>query len=434
MTGRARHLQLWCEHAWLPDGPAAAVAIAGADGRITAVRPGAARTGTELAGVTLPGFANAHSHAFHRALRGHPAPQARSFWSWREDMYRVAEGLDPDSYRRLATAVYAEMALAGYTSVTEFHYLHHGRGGRPYGDPNAMGHALVDAAAAAGIRLTLLDTCYLAGGIGEPLSPVQRRFADAHADAWAERVDPLVKLDDGDRVRIGAAVHSVRAVPEAELPIVAEWAAGGPLHVHLSEQPAENAACLAAYGRTPTAVLDHAGVLGPDTVAVHATHPSADDVARLAATGTRVCLCPTTERDLGDGIGPASQLHDSGVGLCLGSDSQAVVDPLEEARGMEMHERLAHGVRQAFSPGQLLAAATDGAALAVGAPADLVTVALDSIRTAGIAPVGVLHAAGAADVREVLVGGGWVVREGVHRLLDRPAAALAAEIAALRGA
>ncbi|RZT87067.1 formiminoglutamate deiminase [Pseudonocardia sediminis] len=425
---------LWCEHAWLPDGPADAVAIEVADGRITSLRPGAPRTGTVLPGVTLPGFANAHSHAFHRALRGHPSPDARSFWSWRDDMYRVAEALDPDSYRRLATAVYTEMALAGYTSVTEFHYLHHGPGGRPYDDPNAMGHALVDAAAAAGIRLTLLDTCYLAGGIDEPLSAVQRRFADAHSDAWIERVEPLLKLDDGDRVRLGAAVHSVRAVPEPEMSGVVEWAAGWPLHVHLSEQPAENEACLAAYGRTPTALLDYAGVLGPDTVAVHATHLTTDDIDRLAASGTRVCLCPTTERDLGDGIGPASQLHDAGVGLLLGSDSQAVVDPFEEARGMEMHERLAHRVRQRFSPAQLLDAAADGASLTAGAPADLVTVALDSVRTAGIAPVGVLHAAGAADVTDVMVGGRWVVRGRVHQGVDRPAAALAAEITALREA
>ena len=424
----------WCEHAWLPSGPARDVAIEVDHGRIVGVRPGAERTGTVLEGVTLPGFVNAHSHAFHRALRGHPSPDARSFWSWRDDMYRIAARLDPDSYRRLATAVYAEMVLAGYTSVTEFHYLHHAPEGRPYDDPNAMAHALVDAAAAAGIRLTLLDTCYLAGGIGEPLGPVQRRFADAHADAWVERVEPLVKLDDGDRVRFGAAVHSVRAVPESELSVIVEWAAGWPLHVHLSEQPAENEACLAEYGRTPTAVLDYAGVLGPDTVAVHATHLTGDDVHRLAASGTRVCLCPTTERDLGDGIGPASELHRAGVGLCLGSDSHAVVDPFEEARGTEMHERLAHRIRQRFSPAELLGFATDGAALAAGAPADLVTVALDSIRTAGIAPDGVLHAAGAADVRHVVVGGRPVVRDGVHTGVDRPAAALAEEITALREA
>lgn len=424
---------LWCEHAWLPDGPAAGVTIGIADGRISSVRTGTERTGTVLDGVTLPGFVNAHSHAFHRALRGHPSPDARSFWTWRDDMYRVADRLDPDSYRRLATAVYSEMVLAGYTSVTEFHYVHHAPGGRPYDDPNAMGLALVDAAAAAGIRLTLLDTCYLAGGIGEPPGPVQRRFADAHADAWIERVEPLVKLDDGDRIRVGAAVHSVRAVPESELGGIVEWANGWPLHVHLSEQPAENDACLAAYGRTPTAVLDYAGVLGPDTVAVHATHMTPDDVARLGASGTRVCLCPTTERDLGDGIGPASQLREAGVGLCLGSDSHAVVDPFEEARGAEMHERLAHRIRQRFSPAELLGFATDGGSLAVGAPADLVTVALDTVRTAGAAPDGVLHAAGAADVRDVMVGGRWTVRDGVHQLVERPAVALAREIADLRG-
>ena len=197
-----------------------------------------------LRGVVLPGLANGHSHAFHRALRGRTHAGGGTFWTWRQQMYAVAARLDPDSYLALARAVFAEMALAGYTVVGEFHYLHHDHRGRRYADPNAMGAALIQAAAEAGIRLTLLDTCYLAGGLDAdghlPLDPVQRRFSDGDVDAWAgpgRRARPTRAT-----VRIGAAVHSVRAVPAAALADRATAAADRPLHVHLSEQPAENAA------------------------------------------------------------------------------------------------------------------------------------------------------------------------------------------------
>lgn len=424
-------LTLWCEHAWLPAGPADAVALELADGRIAGIQVDAPRRGTVVPGLTVPGLVNRHSHAFHRALRGRPARAADSFWSWREGMYRVAEALDPDAYGRLATAVYAEMALAGHTAVTEFHYLHHAPGGRPYADPIAMDRALVEAAAAAGLRITLLDTCYLAAGFDRAPDGVQRRFADADVDAWAQRASRVAELDDGDLVRVGAAIHSVRAVPVHALPIVAAWAGAGPLHVHLSEQPAENDACLAAHGRTPTALLDDAGALGKGTTAVHATHLTGEDVSTLARTGTRVCLCPTTERDLGDGIGPAGALADAGVPLCLGSDSHAVIDPCEEMRALEMHERLAHGVRERFTPAALVAAGADGGTIAPGEPADLVTLDTATVRTAGARPDGVLLAASAADVREVRVGGRVIVGDGVHRLVERPAADLAREIAAV---
>ncbi|MEJ2862072.1 formimidoylglutamate deiminase [Actinomycetospora flava] len=425
---------LWCEHAWLPGGPVDAVALEVTDGTITGVTTGAARAGTVLPGLTVPGLVNRHSHAFHRALRGRPGRSAESFWSWREGMYRVAGALDPDAYRRLATAVYAEMALAGHTEVTEFHYLHHAPGGRVYADPLAMDHALVEAARAAGLRITLLDTCYLAAGFDRPPEGVQRRFADADVDAWAERATLVAKLDDGDRVRVGAAIHSVRAVPREAPGTVAQWAGTRPLHVHLSEQPAENAACLAAHGVTPTALLDEAGALGPGTTAVHATHLTGADVSTLARTGTGACFCPTTERDLGDGIGPAGALAAAGVPLCLGSDSHAVIDPCEEMRALEMHERLAHGVRERFTPDTLLRAGTDRRTIAVGGPADLVTVDTASIRTAGAQPDGVLLAAGAADVGDVRVGGRVIVRDGVHQLVDRPAADLSAAITAVHAA
>src|SRR3954471_17209793 len=223
------------------------------------------RTSGEFAtvpGLTLPGLANCHSHAFHRALRARTQGERGSFWTWRDQMYRVAEDLTPDSYLALATEVYREMRAAGITAVGEFHYLHHQPDGTPYDDPNEMGRALLAAADEAGIRIRLLDTCYLAAGFGRAPEGVQVRYSDGTADAWAERVTAF------DDPRVGAAIHSVRAVPRDQMSTVAAGAAGGPVHVHLSEQPAENDACLAAYGLTPTAVLAETGVLGPQTTLV----------------------------------------------------------------------------------------------------------------------------------------------------------------------
>ncbi|MCW2722856.1 formimidoylglutamate deiminase [Pseudonocardia sp.] len=407
----------WAAHALLPDGPATDVTLTVADGRFASVTPGtSAGDAVRLPGVVLPGFANAHCHAFHRALRGRTHDRGGTFWTWRERMYAVASRLDPDSYLALARATYAEMALAGVTAVAEFHYLHHAPGGRPYADPQAMDHALRAAATEAGLRLTLLDTCYLAGGFDTGLDEVQRRFADPDVDAWA------LRAAGAD----GVAVHSVRAVPRAALKTVAAAAAGRPLHVHLSEQPAENAACIAHHGLTPTALLAAEGVLSPTTTAVHATHLTGDDVALLAATGTGACFCPTTERDLADGIGPARRLRDAGVALSLGSDQQAVTDLVEEARVLEMHERLASGERGRFTPDDLLAALTAHAALGRrdagrlewGAPADLVAIHTDTVRTAGCDPVQILLAATAADVDTVLVDGDPIVEGGHHRLGD----------------
>jgi len=420
----------WAAAAHLPDGLAADVTFEIVEGRFAAVHPDTAPgDARRLPGVVLPGFANAHSHAFHRALRGRTHGGGGTFWTWREAMYAVAARLDPDSYRALATAAYAEMALAGVTAVAEFHYVHHGPGGVPYSDSHAMRTALRAAAAEAGIRLTVLDTCYLAGGFDTPLEGPQLRFGDRDVHAWAERA---AGAD-------GVAVHSVRAVPRDALAVVAKAAEGRPLHVHLSEQPAENAACLARHGLTPTGLLAAEGVLGQATTAVHATHLTDADIALLGGTGTGVCLCPTTERDLADGIGPARALHDAGAPLSLGSDQHAVVDPIEEARALEMHERLATGERGRFRPAELLAALTnhaplgrpDAGRLAVGAPADLVAVRLDTVRTAGTDPAQVLYAATAADVDTVLVDGRPVVEGGVHRLGD-VGALLVSAIGALR--
>lgn len=412
------HLQ----HGWLPPGVVADdVLVEVADGRLAAVTegqplpPGA----TQLPGLTLPGLANVHSHAFHRALRGRTQHGAGDFWTWREQMYAVAATLDPDSYHQLARDVYAEMVGAGITCVGEFHYLHHTPGGTPYDDPNAMGEALIAAAADAGLRITLLDTCYLAGGIGVDPDETQRRFSDGDATSWARRVD---RLDATAHARIGAAIHSVRAVPADQLRTVAGWASSNdaPLHVHLSEQPAENDACLTAHGRTPTALLAEHGVLGPRTVAVHATHLTADDIAILGDSRTGVCACPTTERDLADGVGPFRALLDAGSPLSLGSDSHAVIDLFEEARAVELDARLVTGRRGHFSIGELLSAATDAGHAALGWPeagrievgaiADLVTVDLTTPRTRGVDPAQVVFAATSADVRHV-VNAGRVARE-----------------------
>ncbi|MDQ0991307.1 formimidoylglutamate deiminase [Streptomyces sp. V3I7] len=468
----------WLEHAWLDDRVEPGVVVEVADGRITTVRKGAPAPppGAEvLRGLTLPGMCNAHSHAFHRALRGSvqaasslvlpglanahshagSPPRRRgqddgrapdSFWTWREVMYAFADKLTPDTYFSLARATYAEMALAGITAVGEFHYVHHAPGGIPYADPNAMGEALIAAAAEAGIRITLLDTAYLSSGFGQPPNTHQLRFSDGTAEAWAER---CAVLKERDHARIGAAIHSVRAVPADQLATVARWAEErrAPLHVHLSEQTAENEACQAAHGCTPTRLLADHGVLGPRTTGVHNTHLTDEDIALLGGSRTGTCMCPTTERDLADGIGPAAALQRAGSPLSLGSDSHAVIDLLEEARAMELNERLRTRTRGHWTAAALLrAASADGHAalgwdeagtIEPGALADFTTIALDSVRTAGPLPrLGAetaVFAASAADVSHTVVGGRHVVRDGVHTLVPDVPQALADAVEALRG-
>jgi formiminoglutamate deiminase len=420
-------MRYFADFALLPQGLGRDVVLEVADGRFTEVTAGSSPGDAHrLPGVVLPGLANSHSHAFHRALRAR-VPGGGSFWSWREAMYAVAARLDPDSYLQLARATYAEMVLAGVTTVGEFHYLHHAPDGARYDDPNVMAESLRQAAEDAGIRLTLLDCCYLAGGLEPsghvPLAGPQVRFGDGDVSQWAERVEHLTPSSG---MAVGVAAHSVRAVPRTALDSVSFVAAGRPLHVHLSEQPAENEACQAFYGCSPTTLLDDEGVLGPATTAVHATHLGADDVATLGHTRTTVCLCPTTERDLADGIGPAGELRDAGCRLTVGSDQHVVVDMFEEARGVEMHERLRSRQRERFGTASLLDAVTghaslgwpDTGRLSPGAVADLVAVRLDTVRTAGVLPDQVVLAASATDVDTVVVAGRTVVEAGEHRLGD----------------
>lgn len=419
------------------------VTIAYVAGKITSI--GASAPGArDIDALVIPGLANCHSHAFHRALRGHTQRARGSFWTWREQMYSVAAKLNPDSYFALAQATYAEMALAGITAVGEFHYVHHDNDARPYAEPNAMGLALIAAAASVGIRITLLDTCYVAGGVGRPLEGTQLRFSDGDVDHWAQRVDTL---PGSDSARIGAAIHSVRGVPAEQIPVIAQWAQEhqAPLHVHLSEQIKENEDCLTHYGKTPTQVLAAAGALNERTSAVHATHLTAGDIRLLGESRTVACFCPTTERDLADGIGPARALVDAGSPLSLGSDSHAMIDIFEEARAVELNTRLQTMKRGHFSAPELLTAATatghqsigwdNAGSLAVGMRADLVAVRLDSVRTAGArVDSGIelaIFAATAADVIEVLIDGKVVVENGVHVLMPDVAAALEKSIGVL---
>ncbi|MEU0133537.1 formimidoylglutamate deiminase [Streptomyces sp. NPDC006296] len=447
-TGTPVTAAYWMSHAWLGTHVEPDVLLEVSDGRVAAVRTGVGTPppgATVLRGLTLPGLANAHSHAFHRALRSTVQVGSGTFWTWRETMYRAAARLTPDTYYDLALATYAEMALAGITAVGEFHYVHHAPGGTPYANPNAMGEALIAAAAEAGIRITLLDTAYLAAGFGEQPDRHQLRFSDTTADAWAERASLL--KGDGDLVVIGAAIHSVRAVPADQLATVAGWARerAVPLHVHLSEQTAENDACLAAHGRTPARLLADHGVLGPGTTGIHHTHLTAEDIELLGTSGTGTCMCPTTERDLADGIGPATELQRAGSPLSLGSDSHAVIDLFEEARAMELNERLRTRRRGHWTASALLEAASAGGHAALGrpgagtlepgAPADLATVALDSVRTAGpvprLAAEAAVFAATAADVRHTVVAGRHLVRDGRHTRIDDVPGALASAVAAL---
>jgi formiminoglutamate deiminase len=422
--------RLHAERAWLGgDTVCTDVLIELTGDVITGVTPGVPDPvdAERLVGLTMPGLQNTHSHVFHRAIRGHTQAGAADFWAWRDLMYGVAQRLTPDTLYALARATYGEMALAGITAVGEFFYLHNDAAGARYADANELGLVVASAAADVGIRMTLLDTCYLQADVaGSPLRGAQRRFDDGSWQAWAERVD---RLHDNPLLKVGAAIHSVRAVPEAGIAGVAEFAhaRGIPLHMHLSEQPAENSACLEHFACTPTELLHRHGALGASSTAVHATHLTDRDIELLGRTRTHISMCCTTERDLADGVGPAIRLAHAGSPLCVGSDGHMTIDLLEEARAIELDERLVTLQRGHLSASALAATATaQGASslgwnsgrIAVGALADLVTIRLDSPRTAGsrardvLAPV--MFAATSADIDTVIVGGRTIVSGGHH--------------------
>lgn len=392
----------------------------------------------------LPGMVNAHSHAFQRLIRSHTQwkplsnPKA-DFWSWREAMYASLAQLTPDDVYAVSRFAFTEMLLAGYTSVGEFHYLQRDIHGQPYADPNELAHAVTRAARDAGIRMALLNVCYAQGGIGQSLQPQQRRFATPDLDAFIEATRNLAKsVAANPLLRVGVAPHSVRAVRRDWLAPLADFAheLDAPLHMHLNEQPAEVAASIETYGLRPVEVAAEEGLLSRRFTAVHATHVTEREIALLAHAGATVCVCPSTERDLGDGIAKADQFQYAGVPLAIGTDSQTTVDPWEELRCIEYHTRLVRLERVVFSEPQheklevatplLRTGTTNGAAslklqtgeLAEGQAADFITIDLEHHALAGWTvdslPAMLALSGSAYFVSDVWVGGTRVVSARMH--------------------
>jgi formimidoylglutamate deiminase len=386
-----------------------------ADSLITDFLPGVA---------LLPGFVNAHSHVFQRALRGHthrPLSKQDTFWTWRRAMYAEAARLDPDRLYVSALRTYREMLAAGYTTVGEFHYVHHQPDGQPYANPNAMSEAILQAGREAGIRVVLLMTAYAQSGFAQPPEKGQLRFCDASVEVYLERVEALRVVG----VAVGVAPHSVRAVPAHWFRKIAEYSRTHqlPLHVHADEQLAEIEQSQAACGCTPIELLERFGALHEHTTVIHATHANATEIELLARAGSTVCVCPTTEGDLGDGIAPYAELLAADVPLAIGADSNTRLDPFEELRWAEYSARMRYQRRRVLvsgelaSPGPLLLASgtSVGASalglssgeIVAGKPADLVAINLNHVSLAGWTSedlLDVLFFGASADV----IAGTWV--------------------------
>jgi formimidoylglutamate deiminase len=302
--------------------------------------------------LVLPALATAHSHAFQRAMRGdaqRPGPSGSDdFWSWRTAMYRLADTLSPESIHAISRVAYRELFAAGVRTVGEFHYVHHQPDGAPYEDRTALADAVIRAARLEGLRIGLLRVVYTRAGAGRPPEGAQRRFSDRDLDRAFADVEAIAARWAGDAgVRVGIAPHSVRAVPPDWLGPIAAFAEarGMMVHAHVAEQPAEIEACLAETGKRPVELLADRGVLGPRFVAVHATHLLPHEARLLGEARASVCLCPTTERDLGDGLPDVTALRAAGVRLSMGIDSHVVTAPLEDLRCIDLGERLRTGKR-----------------------------------------------------------------------------------------
>ena len=297
--------------------------------------------------IRLPALCTAHSHAFQRGLRGQGqrrGPQGSDdFWSWRTAMYELASSLDPDRIYEISRVAYRELHRLGVRTVGEFHYVHHQPDGHPYQKRTAMADAVIRAARDEHLRISLLRVIYARGGPGRAPEGAQRRFSDAKLDQALGDVDQLISDYGSDPdIVIGVAPHSVRAVPPDWLRPIGAFAEERaiPVHMHLAEQPKEIVDCQAETGCRPVQLCDREGLLSSRFVAVHATHLGDGEAAKLGAAGAMVCLCPTTERDLGDGLADVSALDQAGVEICVGVDSHVITDPLEDVRGVELGERL----------------------------------------------------------------------------------------------
>lgn len=381
--------------------------------------------------LLIPGLVNAHSHAFQRAFRGHVQHRPRGrddFWSWRDRMYGVALGLSPEGVEAVSALAFLEMVEAGVTRVGEFHYLHHQPDGTPYADPDELAKRVLAAAEEVGLGITLLRVSYGRAGHDAPLRSDQRRFGDPGPEAALSAVERL-----GRSHAVGLAPHSVRACDRDWLEALSSFTEG-PVHVHVSEQPAENRACLDEHGASPLAVLEAAGLLTERLTAVHLTHPLDGDLDRLVAADATICVCPSTELDLGDGFLPVDARERAR--LCLGSDSHAQIDLLREATTLEMHARGLALRRNVLTPEgrrhglatRLLSAATVGGARALGAdargivagaPADLTSLDLRRPAAEGVPPLEAASLVATADwVDQVWVAGRPRLENGRHPLRE----------------
>jgi formimidoylglutamate deiminase len=393
----------------------------------------------------LPGMVDVHSHSFQRTIRGSVESRKKAgpnFWSWRDAMYRAAGRFDPAELGTIARVAFMEMALAGITTVGEFHYIHRDRDGSPYANPNEIGLEIVNAAKDVGIRIALLRVAYVRAGYGKPPDPGQRRFIEPAAEEFLSNTDALrAALAGSDGMAwVGVAPHSIRAVPIEYLREVTGWAQAEklPIHMHVAEQPAENSACIEEYGSTPFTMLDREGILDARFTAIHGIHLSGEEIAAVGRANAIIGACPTTERNLGDGILPADELMRAGVRIAFGSDSLAEIDPLENARELEYNLRLKKLERAVLDtiddsglPQRLFDCATRHGVASVGAPggsleagnvADLFTVDLDDPSIAGTAPDDLLAAIvfglSKTAVREVAVNGRLVVEGSRHPMQE----------------
>jgi formimidoylglutamate deiminase len=393
----------------------------------------------------LPGLVNAHSHAFQRVIRGRTEYRSQqttdSFWTWREQMYAAANRLEADGIYAASRMAFLEMALSGITAVGEFHYIHHSLDGSTHSDPNLLAKEVVRAAHDVGIRIALLRVAYARAGYQKEPDPLQLRFIENSPDTYLKRLEQLIS-DLGQSAGMawaGLAPHSVRAVPLDYLKEIVAFAnkCALPVHMHVAEQPAEVSACIEEYGRSPVALLDTEGLLSDRLTAIHAIHVTPKAIGALARARAAVCACPTTERNLGDGVVPVDGYFDAGVRVSLGTDSQVQIDLLEDARELEYHLRLQRTERNVLAPAneqvraalarRLFECATvNGAAnigycggqIVAGSPADFFTVDLNDPSIAGASAEdllgNILFSLSRTAVRDVVVGGRRIVEDGRH--------------------